>query len=290
MIIRTAYFGFEVSDLDAWERYAGLIGVGVERSGDGLFYRIDEKARRFHFVNGPADDIAWVGWDAGSQENFDHLRSHLDSLGIAMRDADDASARLRGVERYFQFVGPVGARHEIALGLEDAGSPFVSDKVPHGFVTGDQGLGHVAFHSSDHKGDEKFMREALFAQLSDYIYQPLPDGSTMHASFLHTSPRHHSIAFAEGLGGESKLHHFELEMNNMEDVERAYERVQAAGIAIGLTLGQHSNDRIVSFYAHTPSKFMMEIGHGGLRIDDEESWKPVIHDRISEWGHEFQPV
>jgi 2,3-dihydroxybiphenyl 1,2-dioxygenase len=290
MSIGTAYFGFEVSDLGAWERYAGLIGLSMERSDDGLFCRVDEKARRVHFVEGAADDIAWVGWDAGSQERFDHLRSHLGSLGIPTHDGDDASARLRGVEWFFHFVGPVGARHEIALGLEDAGSPFVSDKVPHGFVTGDQGLGHVAFNSTDHKGDEKFMREALFAQLSDYIYQPLPDGSTMHASFLHTSPRHHSIAFAEGLGGGSKLHHFELEMNKLEDVERAYERVQEAGIAIGLTLGQHSNDRIVSFYAHTPSKFMMEVGHGGLRIDDDESWEPMIHDRISEWGHEFQAV
>lgn len=290
MLIKTGYFGLEVTSLDAWERFAGLIGLGVERSKDGLFCRIDEKARRFHFVEGPTDDIAWIGWDAGNQERFDQLRSHLESLGVATRDGDEASARLRSVDRFFYFVGPVGARHEIALGLEDAGSPFVSDKVPHGFVTGDQGIGHVAFNSKDHKGDEKFMREALFAQLSDYIYQPMPDGSTMHASFLHTGPRHHSIAFAEGLGGESKLHHFELEMSKLEDVERAYERVQAAGIPIGLTLGQHSNDRIVSFYAYTPSKFMMEIGYGGVRIDDEDTWEPVIHDRISEWGHEFQAI
>lgn len=290
MSIGTAYFGFEVSNLDGWERYADLIGLGVERSEDGLFCRIDKKARRFHFVEGSTDDIAWVGWDAGSQENFDHLRSHLESLAIATHDGDSVSARLRGVDRFFHFIGPVGTRHEIALGQQDAEASFVSDKVPHGFVTGDQGIGHVAFNSKNHKGDEKFMGEALFAHLSDYIYQPLPDGSTMHASFLHTSPRHHSIAFAEGLGGDSKLHHFELEMNRLEDVERAYECVQAAGIAIGLTLGQHSNDRIVSFYAHTPSKFLMEIGYGGLRIDDEESWEPVIHDRISEWGHEFQAV
>ncbi|KAJ8137883.1 hypothetical protein OY671_008904, partial [Metschnikowia pulcherrima] len=241
--LRTGYFGLEVTSLDSWERYAGLVGLGVERSRGGSFCRIDAKARRFHFVEGPADDIAWVGWDAGNQERFDQSRSHLESLGIATRDGDEASARSRSVDRFFHFVGPVGARHEIASGSEDAGSPFVSDKVPHGFVTGDQGIGHVAFNSKDHKGDEKFMREASFAQLSDYIYQPMPDGSTMHASFSHTGPRHHSIAFAEGSGGESKLHHLESEMSKLEDVERAYERVQAAGIAIGSTSGQHSNDR-----------------------------------------------
>ncbi|CAH0356586.1 VOC family protein [Sphingobium sp. CECT 9361] len=290
MSIGTGYFGFEVSNLDGWERYADLIGLNVERSDEGLFCRIDEKARRFHFVEGAADDIAWVGWEADGRKEFDDLRAHLGSLGIATQDGDEASARLRKVDRFFHFVGPVGARHEIALGLEDAETPFVSDKVPHGFVTGDQGLGHAAFHSSDHKGDEKFMREALFARLSDYIYQPLPDGSTMHASFLHTSPRHHSIAFAEGLGDGSKLNHFQIEMRDVCDVGRAYERMQAAGIPIMITLGQHSNDRMLSFYAKTPSNFAVEVGCFGLRIDDEESWKPVIHDRISEWGHEFQPV
>ena len=48
MSISTAYFGFEVSDLDAWETYASLIGVGIERSGNGLFLRLDEKVRRIH--------------------------------------------------------------------------------------------------------------------------------------------------------------------------------------------------------------------------------------------------
>lgn len=288
MAISTAYFGFEVSDLDAWERYADLIGLGIERSADGLFLRLDEKARRIHCIKGGSDDIAWLGWEADSQESFDHLRAHLEGMGIATQNGDDASARLRGVDRYFYFAGPVGTRYEIALGVKNADEPFVSDKVPYGFVTGDQGLGHAAFHSADHKGDEKFVREALFAHLSDYIYQPMPDGSTMHASFLHTGPRHHSVAFAEGLGGGSKLNHFQIEMRDIGDMGRTYERMQAASVPIVITLGQHSNDRMVSFYAKTPSNFAVEVGCFGLRIDDEENWKPVIHDRISDWGHKLQ--
>ena len=287
MSIRTAYFGFEVSDLGAWAHYGDLIGLGVERSADGLFCRMDEKARRLHFVEGPADDIAWVGWEADSEDSAMQLRAHLEGMGIATQDGDAASAQLRAVERLFHFTDPNGVRHEIAWGIKEAGA-FVSDKLESGFLTGDLGIGHVAFNSTDHKGDEKFMREALFAQLSDYIYQPLPDGSTMHASFLHTNPRHHSVAFAEGLGGASKLNHFQIEMNTIVDVGMTYERMQAAGVAIGVTLGQHSNDRIISFYAHTPSKFMIEIGCGGILINDEASWVPVIHDRISEWGHQFQ--
>jgi hypothetical protein len=143
-------------------------------------------------------------------------------------------------------------------------------------------------NTSDHLEGERFMREALSAHLSDYIYQPLPTGGVMRASFLHTGPRHHSVAYAEGLGGGGRLNHFEIQVSDIVDLGRTYERVQAAGYGIAVTLGQHSNDRVLSFYARTPSKFLVEIGYGGVLIDDEASWKPVVHDRISEWGHKFQ--
>lgn len=290
MAINVAYFGFEVSDLDAWQRYGDLIGLSVVRSDEGVFFKMDGKAHRIHCVNGPSDDIAWLGWEADSEQAYAHLREHIEAKRFSTRDGDSGSARLRGVERFFHFNDPHGVRFEIALGMKDA-KPFASDKLEHGFLTGDLGIGHAAFNSTDHLEDERFMRETLFAHLSDYIYQPMPDGSTMHASFLHTNPRHHSVAYAEGLGPPGvKLNHFQLEMNSILDVGRTYERMQAAGVGIAVTLGQHSNDRIVSFYAQTPSNFLIEIGCDGLTIDDETSWKPIVHDRISEWGHKFQAL
>jgi len=276
-----------VPDLAAWERFMSLLGVGIEKTNDGLFCRLDEKARSLLFVEGPADDIAWFGWEAESAEAYDRQKQHLQGLGFITHDGDQASAALRGVERFFHFDDPYGVRFEIALNQREAG-PFHSEKVKHGFVTGDLGIGHLAFNSTDHLGGERFMREAMLANLSDYIYQPMPDDGMMHASFLHTNPRHHSVAYAEGLGGASKLNHFQIEMRDILDVGMAYERVQDAGVDIRVSLGQHSNDRIVSFYAQTPSPFTIEVGCGGLTIDDEDSWKPIVHDRISEWGHKFQ--
>lgn len=288
MAIKTGYFGFEVSDLDAWEKFGDLLGLGIERSQAGLFFRIDEKVRRIHCVQGLSDDIAWVGWEVDSLQEYDQRRDHLRGMGIDTKEGDAASAELRGVEQFFHFHDSNGVRFEIAYGLKEA-APFVSDKIMSGFITGELGIGHVALNTSDHLRSEKFMREALFAHLSDYIYQPMPSGEMARVAFLHTNPRHHSIAFAEGpLGGSGKLHHFQLEMASMMDLGKTYERLQAAGIAIRVTLGQHSNDHKMTFYAQTPSHFLIEIGYGGLTINDEESWKPVVHNRISEWGHKFQ--
>jgi hypothetical protein len=50
------------------------------------------------------------------------------------------------------------------------------------------------------------------------------------------------------------------------------------------TLGRHANDRMVSFYGVTPSRFAFELGWGARRIDDRD-WQVRTYDRISDWGH-----
>jgi hypothetical protein len=55
-------------------------------------------------------------------------------------------------------------------------------------------------------------------------------------------------------------------------------------VPIWLSLGQHSNDRVLSFYIKSPSGFGFEYGFGGLEID-EATWQ-VEHWKVgSFWGH-----
>lgn len=58
-------------------------------------------------------------------------------------------------------------------------------------------------------------------------------------------------------------------------------------IHLSFTLGRHSNDEMLSFYALSPSGFDIEYGWGGLEVDDE-SWHVLTHDCNSAWGHIFQ--
>jgi hypothetical protein len=54
----------------------------------------------------------------------------------------------------------------------------------------------------------------------------------------------------------------------------------------GVTLGRHSNDLMTSFYARTPSPFLIEYGWGGRNVDPE-SW--IAQESTcgpSLWGHE----
>jgi len=51
-----------------------------------------------------------------------------------------------------------------------------------------------------------------------------------------------------------------------------------------MDIGQHPNDQMISFYAHSPSGFLFEFGWGGVKVDDA-TWKAEAYDRVSNWGH-----
>jgi hypothetical protein len=53
---------------------------------------------------------------------------------------------------------------------------------------------------------------------------------------------------------------------------------------MALGVGQHTNDRELSYYAMTPSGFEWEVGWNPIVVD-ESIWEPTTHQGISIWGH-----
>ena len=69
-------------------------------------------------------------------------------------------------------------------------------------------------------------------------------------------------------------------------VGRAIDRMHSQQVLQTATLGQHTNDRMISFYMRTPSNFDIEFGCGGTVVDWREH---IVHEftRVSLWGHDF---
>src|SRR6185437_1650815 len=123
-----------------------------------------------------------------------------------------------------------------------------------------------------------FYQDLLGFRLSDYITQPFK------AYFFHVNPRHHSLAFIEQ--GVNSVHHLMVELFNFDDVGQGYDIALMHEDRIGTTLGRHVNDHVTSFYANTPSRFMVEYGWGG-RIVDDATWQPQeVTQGPSLWGHD----
>ncbi len=55
-----------------------------------------------------------------------------------------------------------------------------------------------------------------------------------------------------------------LEVDQLDDVGRALERVRKHQAPLSATLGRHMNDQMVSFYVRSPGGFDVEFGTEGL--------------------------
>jgi 3,4-dihydroxy-9,10-secoandrosta-1,3,5(10)-triene-9,17-dione 4,5-dioxygenase len=80
--------------------------------------------------------------------------------------------------------------------------------------------------------------------------------------------------------------HVMAEVDSMDEVGRALDRVGEQGVKLSATLGRHCNDEMVSFYMKTPGGFDLEFGYGGRTVD----WSHhSVYEatRVSLWGHDF---
>ena len=123
---------------------------------------------------------------------------------------------------------------------------------------------------------------------SDTLGFEVAPGVSVNGSFYHGNPRHHTTALVcPPELPPFHLHHIMFEVNDQDDVGRAFDRAYAAGLPIPNGIGKHPNDLMVSFYLQTPAFFQIEVGTGGRLVGDD--WDlDIEYDRISAWGH--QPV
>ena len=145
------------------------------------------------------------------------------------------------------------------------------------FLTGNQGMGHIVLATTRYAEMVDFYGGTLGFYFSDVM--------TGHpnVSFLGCNERHHSIAIVEA--PVEAMHHFMVEVEELDMVGCAYDRVLDQRIDIVMTLGRHWNDHMMSFYAQTPSGFAVEFGWGARRID-RATWSTVRGSGdVSFWGH-----
>lgn len=285
-VTELGYIGFEVSDLAAWERFAvDVLGLvpGAREAGRSLALRLDDRVHRMLLEHGPADDLAFVGFDCGSAASMDELRASLGAAGHAVVEGDAALAARRRVDRLAVTHDPAGNRVELYVGLARDATPFVAPRLRSRFVTDAGGAGHAFLPTTDRAAMLTFY-QAIGFRISDYIRQEVAPGMVVDAVFTHCNPRHHTLAFA-ALPSPKRIHHFMIEVADSVDVGQAHDRVQAAGVPLALSLGAHPNDHMFSFYALTPSGFCLEFGAGGRLIEDDARWKVVTYDCLSTWGH-----
>ena len=277
------YLVFEVSDLGAWEDFGTkILGLElVDRRGDvGFSLRMDDYQQRFFIEQGPADDLAAIGWEVDGPAELEAFAKRFEQAGHQVSRGSAEQAAARNVEALITVNDPAGNPNEIFYGPKRSAEPFASEVVASGFVAGEQGFGHVVVAAKDQDEHEAFYGAMFGLRLSDYIRCEY-FGHKIDVTFMHANARHHSLAF--GGGQLKRIHHFMVQANAMDDVGLCYDRFLFSGGMVHQTLGRHPNDKMFSFYGYTPSGFHFEFGAGAVEIT--EGWESTTYGKVSEWGH-----
>lgn len=289
--VHLGYAVVESQRLTDWHRFGkDAIGLHVDKlHRHALRFRLDDRECRFLVQRGPAEDLMALGWQVDDHETFDRIVRRVADRGVPIREGTAEEAALRGVQRLWRFAGPKGIVQEIFTARITTPEPL--DMVNSGWVTGDGGMGHVAITSREPEALRGYYNTVFDSRLTDYIDENV-SGLMLKIRFLRVNERHHSIAVANIRGLKidpirTKCQHINIQAVTLDDMVASYLRVQELGFDMAWSVGQHTNDRELSYYCVTPSGFELEVGWNPVLITPEleKAWEPTTYQGISLWGH-----
>jgi 2,3-dihydroxybiphenyl 1,2-dioxygenase len=291
-VFGSIHLGYVVVDTEKfadWRRFGrDAIGMHLDETlPDAMRFRLDDHQCRFLVRRGSAEDVTALGWQVDDHRTFDEILARLTRHGVPVANGTVEEAQLRGVERLVRFPGPNGLTQEIFTcpHLDDAP---LNMAVSGGFVTGEAGIGHVAVTSTKPHQMRGYYDAVFDARLTDYIDETI-SGLKFKIRFLRVNQRHHSIAIAAVNRLpinpiRTRVQHVNIQVADLDDMTASYQRINDLGFQMALAVGQHTNDRELSYYAMSPSGFEWEVGWNPIVID-EKTWEPTTYQGISTWGH-----
>ncbi|MCO7569493.1 VOC family protein [Pseudomonas chlororaphis] len=286
------YVTLRSRDLAQWRHYASqVLGMMVVPGAaeQHLYLKMDDRPYRILVQHGNEDGFGACGWEVAGKDAFEQALAQLQQHGVTAHRGSAAEAEERKVQELVHFLDPDGNRHEVFWGPRQDFARFVSPVGLKGFVTNELGMGHVVLPAPSFQRCREFYEQVMGFGLSDLMqvrFTPDPAEPPKALHFLHcNNARHHSLAIFECPMPHGCVH-LMVEVQGLDEVGRALDRVHAHGVQLSATLGQHTNDQMISFYIKTPSGFDLEYGCDGLVVD----WRqhtPFESTVVSHWGHDF---
>jgi 3,4-dihydroxy-9,10-secoandrosta-1,3,5(10)-triene-9,17-dione 4,5-dioxygenase len=284
------YITISTNDVDRWRRFAfGVLGFAEGKGPDenALYLRMDERAARLIVVPGDTDRVLTIGWEVRDHPGLQRIKAALDGAGVPFKQLSVEEAEARRVEEVITFDDPAGTTVEVFHGAVLDHSPVVT---PFGarFVTGDQGLGHVVVPAMDPNGLFDFYTDVLGFRSRGAFRVPLPkEFGPVRVRFLGINERHHSLAIVPAAHmHDPRVVHIMVEVDALDAVGQALDRVNAEGFQLSSTLGRHTNDKMISFYVRAPGDWDIEFGTEGMRVDENHYTAEEIT-ADSYWGHQW---
>lgn len=149
---------------------------------------------------------------------------------------------------------------------------------------------HANFASPDVKGCRQLLEDALGLRSTEII--ELPDGREYGAWLTSTVQGHEIIYINESLPTRGRLHHLAFWVDTREEVLRAADLFQDAGIFIEAGPAKHTPIHSFYLYVYEPGGNRIEVTSGGyLSFDPERPtvWPMEEYKQSRAWGRGFPP-
>jgi len=284
-VVALGYVVITAEDLGAWASFAtDVLGLVVSTQPEPapdietVYLRTDDRSWRIGVERGANGGLGALGFEVRTKQALESLGAKLESAGYAVKAAPEVAAHRRVLE-LIQATDPSGLPVEFFYGAKLDKANFVS-RTGANFVTGSQGVGHGVIMVSNVDETYNFYVNMLGFRVSDVVAV-----GPIKLYFTSPSPRHHTIAFGGGIPGLApSLQHIMLQVDSIDTVGRALDRVYDNNVQLQLGLGRHTNDHMLSFYCTSPSGLAIEYGWDGREIDNS-THTTGYYDAASYWGH-----
>jgi 3,4-dihydroxy-9,10-secoandrosta-1,3,5(10)-triene-9,17-dione 4,5-dioxygenase len=290
MTIRSlGYLAWSTPDIDAWTTFArrvlGLMQVDGP-DADARYFRIDDRPYRLVLTHADEPGPSAIGYEVVDDLKLAAVVDRVKDAGIQVRTLSDEEVQQRLVTGAVRFRDPGGLPIELFHGpVLDHVSLDTPNNIQ--FVTGELGLGHVVVGVAHLQEFSAFYRTVLGFRLRNTMRMER-DGRTRTTHFLGCNARHHTLGVVD-LEVPGQVLHIMLQVSTLDEVGAALDRCREFDVPIAMSLGRHTNDRMVSFYCGSPDGLRVEYGWGGPLVDDDTETTYEIT-KSSFWGHHPPPA
>jgi 2,3-dihydroxybiphenyl 1,2-dioxygenase len=280
------YLRIQTQDVPRWRELL-VDGLGMaEGSGpepDGFYARVDERRARIVVLPGDSDKALAVGWEVRDEFALQRVREAVEKSGRTVEVLSRKESAYLDAEQAIAFDDPAGTRLEVYFGPVLDHSPVVTPFAGR-WVTGGLGLGHVVLPTANCDETYEFYTRVLGFLPRGSIR--LDEEGLARVRFLGINERHHSLALCPAPpNDEPGLVHLMTEVDTLDAVGRALDRVTRRGFSISSTLGRHTNDKMISFYVRAPGGWDLEFGTEGMLVDERHYTSEEIT-ADAYWGHD----
>ncbi|MGX6509068.1 biphenyl-2,3-diol 1,2-dioxygenase [Rhodococcus sp. SJ-2] len=280
------YLRIQTQDVPRWRELLidGLgMAVGSGPETDALYARVDERRARIAVLPGDSDKALAVGWEVRDEFALQRVREAVEKSGRAVEVLSRKEATYLDAEGAIAFDDPAGTRLEVFYGPVLDHSPVVTPFAGR-WVTGGLGLGHVVLPATNFDETYEFYTQVLGFLPRGSIR--LDEEGLNRVRFLGINERHHALALCPAPPTEEPgLVHLMTEVDSLDSVGQALDRVNRMDFSISSTLGRHTNDKMISFYVRAPGGWDLEFGTEGMLVDERHYTSEEIT-ADAYWGHD----